>query len=250
MPKLQYISLKKLFKIERGNSLYTKNYCQNNVGIYPVYSANNNKAFASINHYDYDGKYLTLSIGGIAGIVTILNCKFSCNCSRAILKPIVDNIDIEYIKYIAQPLFRRSARGRRGANGENEFTNLSNSILEKIEIPIPIKEDGEYDLEAQIAIANKYEVVDVKKRSLLEDKKKLLNTSIDIDLSQYAYINKEVQDIIDLSKSSTNSSKFTLEFIQRNPGKIPVYGAAKFADKVGYGYIKDNAEIKEPPVLA
>jgi hypothetical protein len=55
----------------------------------------------------------------------------------------------------------------------------------------------------------------------------------------------EVQEIFDLTKSSTNGSKFTLSYIQNNSGNIPVYGAVKFENRVSYGYVRDNAVIEE-----
>lgn len=70
-----YIRLRDLFEIQRGKSIYTKTYCKNNKGEYPVYSADNNNPLAYRNDYDYDGEYLTLSINGIAGVLTILDGK-------------------------------------------------------------------------------------------------------------------------------------------------------------------------------
>lgn len=66
-----------------------------------------------------------------------------------------------------------------------------------------------------------------------------------IDISSYKYRMCEVKEIIDLTKSQTNGSKFTLGFINEHPGKIPVYGAVKFDNKPSYGYVEDNAIIVE-----
>ena len=48
-----------------------------------------------------------------------------------------------------------------------------------------------------------------------------------------------LSDIFDLSKT-TNGSSFTRAFVRQHKGEIPVYGASKFADKIGYGYVQDN----------
>lgn len=93
-----YIRLRDLFEIQRGKSIYTKTYCKNNKGEYPVYSADNNNPLAYRNDYDYDGEYLTLSINGIAGVLTILDGKFSANADRVIFISKVNNINWEYVK--------------------------------------------------------------------------------------------------------------------------------------------------------
>ena len=41
---------------------------------------------------------------------------------------------------------------------------------------------------------------------------------------------------------TTNSSKFTKSFVNKHKGNIPVYGASKEENDVGYGYIEDNVE--------
>lgn len=240
---LKLVELKELFDIIKGNAKYTKAFCIKNKGDFPLYSADNSSVFEYVDFYDYDGEYLTLSTGGIAGVITILNGKFSVNGSRAVLIPKSKDIDINYIRYVAQPIFRSKAQGRRGVNGENEFTNLSTTVLKKIQIPLPIKDD-KYDLLKQKEIAQKYSKVETHKKNLINDKRTLLQSEIDIDLTKYNYINIEVQKLFDLAQS-TNGSKFTKSFIQENPGDIPVYGATKVIDEVGYGYVSDDAEIIE-----
>ena len=45
----------------------------------------------------------------------------------------------------------------------------------------------------------------------------------------------------DLSHT-TNGSFFTKSFIRSNQGTIPVYGASKYEEEVGYGYVNDNLD--------
>ena len=54
--------LTSLFTPKRGNSKYTKTFCFNNRGEYPIYSANNNEPLAYANFFDYDGSFLTISV--------------------------------------------------------------------------------------------------------------------------------------------------------------------------------------------
>ena len=59
-------------------------------------------------------------------------------------------------------------------------------------------------------------------------------------MSEIIYKTFILEDIIDFDKCKTNSSSFTKTFINSNKGEIPVYGASKEIDEVGYGYVKDN----------
>lgn len=158
----------KIVKPVRGNSKYTKTYCHNNPGIYPVYSANNNGPLAYSNFYDYDGTYLTISVNGIAGKVTTIKEKFSVNGDRIVLMPLEENIDLNFIKYTIEPILRSNSKGRMGHDGQNEFTKLSSEIMEKIKISIPIDDSGDFDLNAQKDIALKYQKIDEIKKSLAE----------------------------------------------------------------------------------
>lgn len=55
------------------------------------------------------------------------------------------------------------------------------------------------------------------------------------------YVEKQLNDLFDFS-ITTNSSKFTKSFVNKHKGNIPVYGASKEENDVGYGYIEDNVE--------
>ena len=152
-----YIRLRDLFEIQRGKSIYTKTYCKNNKGEYPVYSADNNNPLAYRNDYDYDGEYLTLSINGIAGVLTILDGKFSANADRVIFISKVNNINWEYVKNILEPILRN--KGRKGLKGKNEFTKLTPTMIENEMIPISYNIYGEPYIEKQNNIANKYKIM-------------------------------------------------------------------------------------------
>ncbi|OSA92474.1 UNVERIFIED_ORG: hypothetical protein B2H95_02635 [Clostridium botulinum] len=168
-----------MFKFERGGSC-TKAFCNANKGEYPVYSANNLTPLAYINTFQYSGKYITLSRNGIAGKITIFNEKFTVNEDRFVLIPKVDCIDCEYIKYTLEPILRGHKRGRVGHNGQNEFTKLSFTILNKVKLKLPIKDDGEYDLSAQKEIANKYKKIEKVKQGISNSINKLVDTEISL----------------------------------------------------------------------
>ncbi|MCI5675664.1 MAG: restriction endonuclease subunit S, partial [Ezakiella sp.] len=173
-----YIRVRDLFDIQRGKSTYTKTYCKNNKGDYPVYSADNNSPLGYRNAYDYDGKFLTSSINGIAGVLNIINGKFSTNADRVVFIPKVENINLEYVKNILEPILRNKNKGRKGLKGKNEFTKLTPSMIEDEMIPIPYDVYGEIFSEKQSIIAAKYKTIDMIKKEIENRLSELINIDI------------------------------------------------------------------------
>ncbi len=166
--KWAHTSLENIFKkISRGNSKYTKTFCRDNKGDYPVYSADNKKPLGTMNTYDYDGEYLTISINGLAGKIAIFNGKFSTTADRVVCIP-NENIDIKYIMHVAEPILRNKNKGRKGDLGKNEFTKLTPDMIKSTLIPVPITKDGTFDVEKQKELSAKYEQIDTIKRELSE----------------------------------------------------------------------------------
>lgn len=196
-----------------------------------------------INNSKYNGKYIRITTVGVnAGTVTVVNGKFSLAQNNGILIPKL-GIDTSLLSY---EYIQTQLKGQlpQRVKGNNQQKSLLKPAIENVEISIPIKPDGSYDLATQIEISKKFEEIEMKRQILLDDKQKLLSSTVDIDISSYSYHEVSLKTIFDLSQTS-NGSKFTKTFIKANEGTIPVYGASKFEDEVGYGYIKDNAEIIE-----
>ena len=68
-----------------------------------------------------------------------------------------------------EPIFRAKKKGREGHLGKNEYTSLSPSDIKAMKdtIPVPIQEDGTYDIDRQKELADKYEQVEEIKQSLI-----------------------------------------------------------------------------------
>jgi hypothetical protein len=236
--KLLSYKLKELFNIERGISKYTKKYGNTNKGNYPIYSASNREALTSISTFDYDGEFLTWATNGFAGYIKILTGKFSINADRGLLKPKKDGLNIFYVKYKIEPILRSLAKGRKGEKGEDEFTKVYPSMIEDIEISMPMDEQGNFDISAQAKIVEKYEFVEDINAKIAEYKTKIEDLNVDIENLNKTLALK-IKDIFDLS-IKTNSSSFTKSFIEKNKGSIPVYSASKFPESVDYGYVENN----------
>lgn len=160
------VSLIDLFLPKGGDPLLTKTYCHNNKGKYPVYSGSTSKdIYASLNTSKYEGEYLTWVIDGLAGYLMVINGAFSLTCHRGILLPTENcrNIDLMYVKYVLEPIFRNRTRGRIDTDGKNEYTALKPKHIKDYNdsIPVPIDSNGEFDLAKQQEIASKYQALEL-----------------------------------------------------------------------------------------
>lgn len=141
--------VKELFEVLGGKSKYTRAYGKENLGEYPVYSASLGEPLTHISHFDYDGKFLSWATNGYAGNVQILDGKFSINADRGLLKPLDDDIHLEYVRKILQPKLREQAIGRIVDGKKNEYTKLSRTKVANTQIAIPVDDLGKVDYQAQ-----------------------------------------------------------------------------------------------------
>ena len=162
-----------IFDISLGDGKYTKSYSAQNIGEFPLYSGQTDGEYANINSYDYDGSYLTWAKDGLAGYMMHHdNEKFSITNHRGILllKDEYSNLNLEFLKIILEPIFRKNIKGRLGTQEKNEYTTLSKEMIIDIKdkLKIPINEDGTFDLEKQKQIVSKYKAIEEMKNSILE----------------------------------------------------------------------------------
>lgn len=177
------VPLNRIVTHHNGAAMYTKTWCQNHKGIYPIYSANNLEPISFIDTYDFDGEYLTYTKNGCAGYITILNDRFAVNGDRCVMtinEEYEGKLNLWYLKYYLEPIFRKNKKGRLGAFGKNEFTKLNSTMIKKLNIivPIPLREDGAYDLAKQAEIAATYKQIDEIKNGIID--KIIMLTSINV----------------------------------------------------------------------
>lgn len=84
------------------------------------------------------------------------------------------------MKFTLEPLFRDLAKGRKGDNGEDEFTKLYPSMLKDIMVPIPVDEYGSIDLYAQKEIAAKYLAIEQSKDEVISKLDALIQQKIEL----------------------------------------------------------------------
>lgn len=229
-----------LFTPKNGSSTYTKEWCQDHNGDVPLYSGNTVGPFDYIDIADYDGEYITWAKDGLAGYTMYHNEKFSLTGHRGILIPKGDhrNLDVQYMRLMIEPLFRKNIKGRLGIDGKNEYTTLNASMINGIKekIKIPIKSDGTYDLGKQKEIALLHLDIMAKEAAFIEKIKLLKKCRVEINSDeeqQYRIV--RFNDIFELSRGKIISKPYILE----NAGDYPVYSTQKGV----YGHI--NSYMRE-----
>ena len=132
--------------------------------------------------YSFYGRYMTWSTNGFAGTILILDGKFSINGDRGILVPKNgrQDLDFDYMKFTLEPIFRELAKGRKGDNGEDEFTKLYPSMLSDIMVPIPVDGKGNISLSLQKEIAQKFISVQNSQKEIIEKLDILISKKISI----------------------------------------------------------------------
>lgn len=175
--KKELFSINYLFEIKSGNSKLTQNYLNSHKGEFVVYSANTkqNGVFGYIDSYDYDVECLQLTTNGVyAGTFFYREKhKFSLNGDARLLIKKYENLDYYYLLNELKNIFSFYK-----FNWENKPTVEK---IKPIEIPIPINSKGEFDLEAQKEIAEKYRKIEQIKKSISTELDKIANIEIDYE---------------------------------------------------------------------
>lgn len=178
--KTKSIPVTDLFDPNKGDAKYTKKYIHNHKGQYPVYSSQTLNAgeIGKIDTYDYEEECFTWTTDGImAGTVFYRNGKFSITTHCGILKLKEEyrrKVDFEYLRFILNLTLPKKTLG--------EWANKRLGIVRmgEISIDIPIKENGEYDLNKQKEIADKFKKIEQIKKYLEDDYKKMINSTVQI----------------------------------------------------------------------
>lgn len=183
MYEMKNVKFNDMFTLKRGKVI-SKKYMNQHKGKYPVFSTQVDKPFGYIDSYMLEGRYLLWNTDGIAGHIRITEGKFSYTNIVGIMlfKDNFEscNISLDYLKNYLQPIFREKVKGRMGENGKNEYTKLNSTMIEELDIciPIPIKKDGTFDLNAQEEIVKKYDSIKSKIDELLKKKSEIERINI------------------------------------------------------------------------
>lgn len=180
------VPITKLFDLSKsgGKSIYTTEYCLNKTGNVPVYAASSTVPLGYTDTADYPANTLTWARNGLAGYITIISEPFCINADRGVLIPFPDiesQIDVHYVKYVLEPLFRSRIKGRIGERGRNEYTKLHPSMIKDVEIPMPLTPTGEYDIDKQKQIAKILGRIDMMKSDLIMKMNRIMDVTVMIE---------------------------------------------------------------------
>jgi restriction endonuclease S subunit len=157
------------------------------------------------------------------------NEKFSATNHRGVLIPLDDKINLEYVKFILEPLFRQAKKGRVGSDGKsNEYTALPPFMVENIEFSLPIDDYGNIDITKQKKFVEKILSVFELRKDVLEYKKQIEDLNVEID-DNYNFEIKKIENIFDIEKGK---AIYTNEFIAKNKGTFSLYSSQTTNDGI------------------
>ncbi|OJG68211.1 hypothetical protein RV09_GL001458 [Enterococcus moraviensis] len=218
------------FNYSTNSSEFTKRFINEHPGEIPVYGASKKEdeiSYGFVQDNLSDVKYfencLTVSIDGFAGYVFYRKHKFSLSekVRPLILKGKYEGkIDLLYLKYILEPLFRKHIKGRKGIKGKNEYTKLPLGTIKKLTISIPSDEDNVFNINIQKEIASKFKNISEYKKKIESNILKLENNSVEL-VKNFNYVSMSIDEIFCFSKGK-NASKYTKTYLN-NPKNIGIY---------------------------
>ena len=226
MSKTVRKKLHELFSAENGKAKYTKSFCREHEGEYIVYTGTTIGIFAKVDFADYTEPNLTFSTDGEkAGTIKLINDNGYCiGGHRTVLKPIDDNLDLLFFKYLLQPLFFKNVK--RGDVPSLHFSNIKD-----LEVDIPVLPNGDYDIKKQKELAKLYQDIEEKKIVLLNKVEALKKIKIAIK-DEEDTVFKEVL-ITDLFTPKGGDMKLSKSYCNAHPGEYPVYSGSTNDEKFG-----------------
>ncbi|TAE69667.1 MAG: restriction endonuclease subunit M/S [Bacteroidetes bacterium] len=173
---IKSFTLIELFDIISGNSKLTQAYLNRNKGEFVVYSANTkeNGVFGYINTFDHETECIQITTNGVyAGTVFYrAEHKFSINGDARLLIKKNENLHYQYLVYQLSNVFNQY-----NFNWQNKPTVAK---IKDILIEIPIKINGDFDIETQQQIAEKYQKIEEIKKQLEIEVKKITTIKVEI----------------------------------------------------------------------
>jgi hypothetical protein len=169
-----------IFDFPSTNSKITKEFCNNNKGNIPVYASSKDEEavlgyikddMPNIKYYE---NCLSWNRNGSVGYVFIRNHKFTTNEDHrafVVKQQFTNNLSKEYLKFTIEDNLLKS--------GFSFLNKCGLDKIKKVKIPIPVSQNGEFDLVAQKKIAQKYQQIKQTKMSILKELNRIGTMAID-----------------------------------------------------------------------
>lgn len=156
----QYVSIPigDFFTPVGGSAKYIRTFIDANPGIHPVYSASLRCPFGYVDHYCFDGRFLSWTMNGYGGHVSEINGKFSLTRDRGVFKPRtgVKIPDLTYLRFAMEPVLKAAAIGRRVDGKLNTYTKIYPDTAAQQQILLPVNASGELDFALMEKLGERY----------------------------------------------------------------------------------------------
>jgi restriction endonuclease S subunit len=176
------VKLSDIFDFPPTNTGMTKAFCEKNKGEIPVYGCSKSEEHvlghikANLPSIRYYRNCLTWNRNGSVGYVFYRRGTFSTNEDHRVMEAkdaFSELLYPFYFKYILQNAILKLGYG---------FTNkLGKSKMKKIEVDVPAREDGSFDLQAQTNIATAYKEAYLIKTEMIENLETLNTISVTVN---------------------------------------------------------------------
>ncbi len=228
---------KKCFDLFIGERVLKSQVFGNKAGI-PVYSANVFTPFGFVkksNISDFSKYYILWGIDGdfFFNIISP-GAPFATTDHCGAIEVISELIHPEYV------LFQLRMKSHELGFGRAVRASLNN--MKMVSIEIPVKSNGEFDLELQKKIAAKYEKLELIKKGLREEKEAIEKIKVYIPFngrSKSVSLGDKAIFFVD------NGERITKTDIEKSPGSIPVYSGSKIKDET-MGFVSDAVKTLVP----
>jgi len=237
--KFKEVNFDELFDFPSINAGITEEFIFNNKGEIPVYgSRKDGKPIGYINGnlpLKYFQNCVTWNRNGSVGYTFYRDHLFITSDDHRplyIKDEYKTRLDIKYLRYMVQKVIF--------ANGFAWDNKAGVDKMKLLYLPLPIKEDGSFDLKIQQKIAKKYKLVEDGKKQALDYLKTIKNCVVKVEQRKdIPYKNVELREIVEIiSMIKLDSGLLPIN------GKYPIYFQSRGISIEGYTDISDNIYMK------
>lgn len=163
----------------------------------------------------FKGKFLTVNANGSVGKVFLRNGEFYLHDDVNLIKILKKDILYEYLLYELQ--------NKIVLLGYSKWDKklYQTELKQELSVNIPINEKGEFDLNKQREIADKYNKIEQIKKKLREDYGKIKDMKIDIN----SKCETKPIPITEIFETEKGNAKYTKKYMHDYKGKYPVYSS-------------------------
>jgi len=219
---IKKVEIGKIFDFPETNSKITKRFCNSRKGPIPVYASSKDESSTlgsiqdNLKGVKYYENCLSWNRNGSVGYVFVRNHRFSTNEDHRALKTkdeYKDQLDKLYLKFeIEKQLL---------LNGFSFLNKCGVGKIKNILIHIPVKDNGEFDIEKQKEFAEKFiQIKDLKNNLnlILED---ILKLKVEFS-DKYKIAATPITELLEPKKGD---AKYTKKYMHDHKGKYPVYSS-------------------------